>query len=191
LDAYEAIMTRRSIGAVTDARPERADIEALLDAAVRAPTHHLTEPWRFIVLAGPARQELGEVMGRRVCRELAGDPRLEERVRFEESRPLRAPVILTVVYTPSSHPKAIENEDRYAMGAAMQNVLLAAHARGLAGFLQTGPAAGDPAVAKHLGLAPGEEIAGFIYLGHPAPENPPPPKPRTAPADRTIWKGWE
>jgi nitroreductase len=183
-------MSRRSIGAVTDEQPERADIEALLDAAVRAPTHYLTEPWRFIVLAGPAREELGEVMGRRVRSELDGDPRLEEKVRFEAGRPLRAPVVLTVVYTPSSNPKAVENEDRYAVGAAMQNVLLAAHARGLAGFLRTGPAATDPAVAKHLGLAPGEEIAGFIYLGYPAQEDPPPAKPRTDAAERTTWKGW-
>jgi nitroreductase len=191
LEAYEAIMSRRSIGAVTDEQPERADIEALLDAAVRAPTHHLTEPWRFIVLAGDARRELGEVMGRRVRRELAGDPRLEEKVQFEEGRPLRAPVILTAVYTPSSHPKAVENEDRYSVGAAMENVLVAAHARGLAGFLRTGPAATDPAVAEHLGLAPGEEVAGFIYLGYPAQEDPPPPKPRTQAAERTIWKGWD
>jgi nitroreductase len=191
LEAYEAIMSRRSIGAVTDERPERADIEALLDAAVRAPNHHLTEPWRFIVLAGPARHELGEVMGRRVRRELASDPRLEEKVQFEEGRPLRAPVIVTAVYTPSTNPKAVENEDRYSVGAAMQNVLLTAHARGLAGFLRTGPAAADPVVAEHLGLGPGEEIAGFIYLGHPAQENPPPPKPRTDAAERTTWKGWD
>ena len=191
MEAYQAIMSRRSIGAVTDERPERADIEALLAAAVRAPNHHLTEPWRFIVLAGPARHELGEVMGRRVRSELASDPRLEEKVRFEEGRPLRAPVILTVVYTPSTNPKAVENEDRYSVGAAIQNVLLAAHARGLAGFLRTGPAATDPAVAEHLGLAPGEEVAGFIYLGHPAPEDPPPPKARTEAAERTTWNGWD
>jgi len=191
LEAYQAIMSRRSIGAVTDERPERADIEALLAAAVRAPNHHLTEPWRFIVLAGPARHELGEVMGRRVRSELASDPRLGEKVRFEEGRPLRAPVILTVVYTPSTNPKAVENEDRYSVGAAIQNVLLAAHARGLAGFLRTGPAATDPAVAEHLGLAPGEEVAGFIYLGHPAPEDPPPPKARTEAAERTTWNGWD
>jgi nitroreductase len=46
-------------------------------------------------------------------------------------------------------------------------------------------------VAEHLGLAPGEEVAGFIYLGHPAQEDPPPPKPRTGAAERTIWKGWD
>jgi nitroreductase len=191
LEAYEAIMSRRSIGAVTDERPERPDIEALLDAAVRAPNHHLTEPWRFIVLAGTARHELGEVMGRRVRRELPNDPRLEEKVQFEEGRPLRAPVVVTAVYTPSTNPKAVENEDRYSVGAAMQNVLLAAHARGLAGFLRTGAAAADPAVAEHLGLAPGEEVAGFIYLGHPAQEDPPPSKPRTDAAERTTWKGWD
>src|SRR6266702_878727 len=130
VDAYDAIVTRRSIGAVTDRRPDRADVEALLEAAVRAPTHHLTEPWRFIVLAGSAHSELGAVMGRRVRAEMAGDPHVEERVRFEEARPLRAPVVLTVVYRKSDNPKAVEVEDRYAVGAALQNILLAAHARG-------------------------------------------------------------
>lgn len=184
-------MTRRSVGAVTDERPGRADVDAVIQAASRAPTHHLTEPWRFVVLAGPAREALGEVMAGRVRREHAGDPHLEEKVAFEAGRPMRAPVILTVVYTPSDHPKAIEMEDRYAVGAAMQNALLAAHARGLAAFLRTGPASVDPGVAEHLGLEPGEEIAGFIYLGYPASDDPPPPKPRTDPADRTLWRGWD
>ena len=184
-------MTRRSIAAVTERRPGRADIQALLEAAVRAPTHHLTQPWRFIVLAGDARSELGSVMGRRVRAEMAGDPHVEERVAFEEARPLRAPVVLVVAYRASDNPKAIEVEDRYAVGAAMQNVLLAAHARGLAGFLRTGPAATDPAVAEHLGLAPGEEVAGFIYLGYAAEDAPLADKPRTPPSDRTVWRGWD
>ena len=183
-------MSRRSVATVTDRRPEQGDVEALLEAAVRAPTHHLTEPWRFIVLAGPELGALGEVMGRRIRRERPGDPRIEERVAAEASRPLRAPVIVTVVYTPSDHPKAIENEDRYAVGAAMQNLLLAAAARGLGAFLRTGPAATDPEVAEFLGLGGGEEVAGFIYLGYPASEEQPPPKPRTHPAERTIWRGW-
>ena len=184
-------MTRRSIGAVTDRRPNRAEIEALLEAAVRAPTHFLTEPWRFSVLAGDARSDLGKAMGRRVRAELAGDPHVEERVAYEEGRPLRAPVLLVVVYRASDNPKAIEVEDRYAVGAAMQNILLAAHARGLAGFLRTGPAARDPAVAEHLGLGPGEEIAGFIYLGYATEDAPVPDKPRTPPSDRTVWQGWD
>ena len=190
---------------MSEERPSRAEVEDLLDAAVMAPTHHMTQPWRFIVVAGKARDALGSVMGSRVRRELPDDPHLEEKVAAEAGRTARAPVIITVVYVPSSHPKAIENEDRYAVGAAMQNLMLAAQARGLSTFLRTGPASLDPGVAAHLGLSAGdgggggqggdggqrpEEIAGFIYLGR-AQGNPPPAKPRVPAAERTTWLGWD
>jgi nitroreductase len=193
VEVSEAIHSRRSVPVMTAERPSRADVEALLEAATMAPTHHMTQPWRFVVVAGEAREALGAVMAERVRRELAGDPHVEERARAEAARPLRAPVVVVVVYRPSDHPKAVENEDRFSVGAAMQNILLAAHARGLATFLRTGPAAADPAVAAHLGLTPGppaEEIAGFIYLGYPAQE-PPPAKARTSAAERTDWLGWD
>ncbi|HEU5001756.1 MAG TPA: nitroreductase [Actinomycetota bacterium] len=190
MDVIEAIQSRRSVPALTDQVPSRNEVEALLDAAVMAPTHHMTQPWRFVVVQGVAREAMGAVMGERVRREQGGDPMVDSKVAAEEARPLRAPVIIVVVYTPSDHPKAVAMEDRYSVGAAMQNILLAAHDRGLAAFLRTGPAALDPDVARHLGLAVDgeapEEIAGFIYLGYPAAEAPP-AKQRTDPRERTVW----
>ncbi|HWD08187.1 MAG TPA: nitroreductase [Actinomycetota bacterium] len=185
--------SRRSMPVMTERRPSRADVEGLLESATMAPTHHMTQPWRFIVLSGAARESLGSAMGERVRRESAGDPHLEEKVRAEAARPLRAPVVIAVVYTPSDHPKAVATEDRSSVGAAMQNILLAAHARGLATYLRTGPASLDPGVSAHLGLKPGpppEEIAGFIYLGYAA-QDPPPPKARTSASDLTEWRGWD
>lgn len=198
MDVEEAIRTRRSVAEVTAERPARADVEAVLAAAVCAPNHFLTQPWRFIVLAGPARPALGAVMGERLRREsphdpALADPLLEDKVAAEAMRPMRAPVVVVVVYTPSAHPKATPLEDRLAIGAATQNLLLAAHNRGLAAYWRTGPAAVDPAVARHLGLTedPAEEILGFIYLGHPAAAEPPAGKPRVSAAERTDWRGWD
>lgn len=181
---------------MSDRQPGREEIEGLLQAAVMAPNHHLTQPWRFIVLAGAAREALGAVMGERVRRELPDDSHLAEKVAAEAGRTTRAPVIIVVVYVPSDHPKAIEHEDRYAVGAAMQNLMLAAHARGLATYLRTGPASLDAGVAAHLGLAAGgagrepEEVAGFIYLGT-AQGVAPPAKARAEASGRTTWLGWD
>ena len=47
---------------VGEREPSRADIERLLDAAVRAPSHHLTQPWRFYVLTGAAKQRLANAI---------------------------------------------------------------------------------------------------------------------------------
>jgi len=162
----------------------------LLEAAVRAPNHHLTEPWRFVVLTGQALEDLGEAMGEGARRQHAEAHDLEMRVQVERARPRRAPVIVAVVYVPSTHPRALEVEDRYAVGAAIENLLLAAHATGLAAHLRTGAAAQDPSVREYLGLKDGEEVATFVYLGYPGGE-PRPFSRRTPACERTDWRGWD
>lgn len=171
--------------------PTRQEIEALLDAAVRAPTHHLTQPWRFIVLKGSALDDLGEAMAQRIVDMDPPPEGLDEKIELEKSRPHRAPVIIVIIYTPSNHPKAIEVEDRYSIGAAVENLLLAAHAKSLGAYWRTGPAAEYPGVKKHLGLDELEEIAGFIYLGYPDPEAPTTMSDREPSGGRTLWKGWD
>src|SRR5713226_5873530 len=62
MTVFETIKRRRSIGKMTQQRPTREQIERLLEAATHAPNHHKVEPWKFFVLAGKAREELGVVM---------------------------------------------------------------------------------------------------------------------------------
>lgn len=190
MDVTEAIATRRMVAQVDkERRIARDEVEALVNAAVRAPNHHLTQPWRFVVLTGEALDGLGEAMADRVREQYAGQPELEQKVELEKSRPLRAPVILVVVYVPSANPKAIGVEDRYAMGAAMENILLTAHGMGLGAYLRTGRGAEYLGVHRFLGLSEGEEIAGFIYLGYPAEAQERPPTNRDEP--RVTWVGWD
>ena len=61
MDAYDAIARRTSTRAFQDRPVPRAAIERLLDAAVRAPNHKLTEPWRFAVLTGASRDRYAEI----------------------------------------------------------------------------------------------------------------------------------
>lgn len=186
MDPYTLITTRRMCGRVLEDPPEREQIEKLIEAAVCAPNHHLTQPWRFIVLSGRALDELGEAMAARVRTEEAGSANLEQKIEKERSRPKRAPVIVAVIYVPSQHPKAIEMEERYAVGAAVENMLLAAHGMGLGAFWRTGVASRDAGVRAYLGLREGEEIAAFVYLGYPSGEPTPPPKRRPG-SELTTW----
>lgn len=190
MEAIEAIMGRHMEPKVTSELLKREDVESLIKAAVRAPNHHLTQPWRFLVLATDELEKLGEVMAERVRKEYEGDATLEKRVEAEKAKPLRAPVILVVIYVPATNPKAIEIEDRYTIGAAMQNILLAAHAEGFGAYLRTGPAAEDPAVGDFLGLDEGEEVAGFIYLGKPDPDSDRGPTRRDDALERAKWRGF-
>lgn len=182
MEALEAILTRRSVPKMTDEMPPKDHLERLLEAGVRAPTHHLTEPWRFIVLAGDERVRLGEAWAAGAAAE-GQDPD-----KFKD-KGLRAPVIICVIGRPKHHlPKVIEVEEHHAVGAAMQNILLAAHALGLGAMIRTGAAGFYDEVRDYLGLEKDEHVAGFIYVGYPADGERPMTR-RTAWAERTEWRG--
>jgi nitroreductase len=190
METMEAIATRRSIGKVTPERPPREAIEKMLKAAVQAPNHFQTEPWRFWVLAGGAREELGRAMAD-VLRETMEDPDSEESrtlLAKEVEKPLRAPVVIVVGSKRSENPKAVPIEDVEATAAAVQNMLLAAHALGLGAMWRTGDPAYDPKIKEFFGLGPEDHLAGFIYVGYPAMERAPRER---EPGDKVEWRGWE
>jgi nitroreductase len=185
VETLDAIMTRRSMPRVGDRVPDDATIKKLLDAAVRAPTHHLTEPWRFIVLRGDARGRLGAAWAR-------GVERSGKNPEGVAAKALRAPAIICVVGRPKTHlPKIVELEEHHAIGAAIQNILLAAHALGLGAMVRTGPAASLDEVRDFLGLAATELIAGFVYLGYPLDGSEDRPLTRRADASTvTEWRDY-
>ena len=164
METYEAIMTRRSIPKTAEGVSSRDEIQRLLDAAVAAPNHHLTEPWRFVVLTGDLLKELGEVFA-------AYAEQTGRNAEHDRNLPQRAPVIITVIERPrTDDPHVPEIEEYHAVGAALQNILLAAHDVGLAAMIRTGVHAGSTEVRNYLGLDARELIAGFIYVGYPLPE---------------------
>jgi nitroreductase len=182
----EAIASRRSVGRVLPDPLPREEVAALLEAAVSAPNHHLTAPGRFVVLAGDARRELGEAHARAVARAKPDLPR--EGLAKEAARLERAPVVIAAVVLGSDDPVQAR-EDRDAVAAAIENLLLAAHGSGLGAMWRTGVMVDEPEVREALGLGPGDAIVGFVYVGRPAglaPERP----PRPALDDVAVWRGW-
>jgi nitroreductase len=167
VDAIETIRTRRSIGKLTgDVSPEV--VRELVELALCAPNHKLTNPWRFIALRGSARQKLAEVWSS-VAQTLPTPPGVEREsfVAKEARKALRAPVLLVVASRVDADPVRAE-EDVAAAAAAAQNVLLAAHAKGLGAIWRTGAIARHPKVKAHLGLDESDRIVAIIYLGQPA-----------------------
>lgn len=184
METYEAIMTRRSVPKTADAMPTAAQVKRLLDAGIMAPNHHLTEPWRFVVLAGDALKELGDVFAQDA-------ERTGGNVELARDLPQRAPIIIAVIERCIGDPHVPEIEDHHAIGAVMQNILLAAHADGLVAMIRTGPYARLPEVHEHLGLSAGDLIAGFIYVGFPLKGfNRKPPR-KTPVMSLTEWRGFE
>jgi nitroreductase len=171
---------------VGEERPTREQIAELLDAAVRAPNHHLTEPWRFYVLAGSERDRLARaIAGEAIARGVA-----QAEAEADAAKKVgRAPVIVVFTCLPGEGPDVVEQEEMAAVAMAVQNFLLAAHAKGLGAMLRTGPAAYHDAIRDHLPLDKRERVVGFVYLGFPAGERA--LTPRAGAAERTRWLGWD
>ena len=136
----------------------RAALEELFELARWAPNHHLTQPWRFRVLGPAAAARLKEAAGP------------SEATKLE-----RAPT-LVVASCVLGGDVLRDEEDLHATACAVYVVLLAAHARGLAGYWRTPKVLLTPAGREAVGLPPGERFVGLIHLGDPV--NEPPPRER-------------
>lgn len=183
MEALEAIHTRQSIGKVRPDPVPRETIEKLLSAAVQAPNHYKVRPWRFVVLTGEAREKLGEVMADSLKAEHPEYP--PQAFQKESEKPLRSPVLIAVGVDKPTERKVIEVENICATAAAVENLLLAAHAEGLAAKWRTGGPAMDPKVKEFLGFEPDQHLIAFVYLGYPEFE--PAPAARPSFEDRTTW----
>lgn len=191
MSVFETIKRRRSIGKMTGERPARTQIERVLEAGTHAPNHHKVEPWKFFVLAGQARAELGEVMARSLSARLedTSSPKAQAIVAKERGKLLRSPVVIVVAAEQPEQPQVLAIENIEAVAAAVENMLLTAEELGLAAMWRTGDAASDPQVKAWLGLAPAEHIVAFLYLGFPAI-----PRLERVPTSfekKTTWLGWE
>lgn len=184
MDVTKAIAERRSVKRFADEPVPRETIEMLLRAAVQAPNHRLTQPWRFYVLGPEARRAYGAALGVRKARKLA-DPVAAAAVREKvENEQVALPAMIAVACVQDEDPE-VRQEDYAAAMMGVQNLLLAATALGLGTHIKTGAIMDDPAARAAVGVADNERIVAIINLGVPAEL--PQPKPRT---DATAFTKW-
>jgi nitroreductase len=165
MDVETAIRTRRTHKAFAPEPLPREQIDELLELAAWAPNHNLTVPWRFRVIGPQALQRLKEVAGPE------GAAKLD-----------RAPTLVVVSCVLSGDPVE-EQEDLHATAAASYIVLLAAHARGFAGYWRTPGLLRTAEGCAAVGLGEEERFVGLLHLGHPRQEKPAPERPG---ADQTT-----
>ena len=151
----------------------RATIEQLCELAQWAPNHKRTWPWRFATAEHHGRARLGNVIADAM--DLHGDP--PEKIAKARTKYLRTPCVLVVgSAVGDSDTRTAENRD--AVAAGVQNILLAATSIGLASFWGSCPRGANDAVAELCGFEPGTYVTALIYLGWAtdtvvAPERPP------------------
>src|SRR5579863_6352942 len=112
MSVFETIKQRRSIGKMTNERPSRQQIERLLEAATHAPNHHKVQPWKFIVLAGSAREELGSLMADSLASRLeeTNGEKAQAILSKERNKLMRSPVVIAVAAEPPRQSNVLEIE---------------------------------------------------------------------------------
>jgi nitroreductase len=158
MQVEEAIRTRRTHKAFGSEPLERQTLDELFELARWAPNHHATNPWRFYVLGAQARARLKQAAG------------TEQATKLD-----RAPTLVVVSAALTGDPIQDE-EDLHATAIAAYIVLLAAHARGFAGYWRTPAVLRTPEGRGAVGVADRDHVLGLIHLG--------PPRQRSAPPER-------
>jgi len=198
MDTYEALLSRRSIRKYLKNSVPLEIIEKIMTAALWAPSGSNSQPWRFYIATGKKRDELLHAMimasgpdapsasaydelVERVEKtrenlpkentEEIGIRRMSEEgakfVRFGSLRFYQAPVMIVV-----ATPKQFGGSSHQSIGAAVQNLLLAAHAEGLATCWLGMPLIYKETIIEILLIPDDEVLVTTISLGYPDKASP-------------------
>jgi nitroreductase len=165
MDLEEAIHTRRTFKAFRPDPVPRETLDELFELARWAPSHNLTNPWRFRVIGPEALAALKDAAGPESA------PKLD-----------RAPTLVVVSAAETGDPVQDE-EDLLAVAVASYIVLLAAHGRGLSGYWRTPGVLRTAEGRAAVGLPDGEHFVGLLHLGWCRQGKEPPER---APADEFV-----
>ena len=183
---FEVIKNRRAVGGMNDEVPPHASIERMLEAGTWAPNHHLTEPWKFIVVSGEARARLSKAL-KEVAYGRVKEPDSEtgqKKIEKIGNRLFLSPIIIFLVYVPSDNPKADPLEDRAAVAIAGQNMMLVAEEEGLNTQRLSGPIYNVDHFRDALGLTGDEEVYGLMPVGYSTIDK---KGKRTPYEEKTVW----
>jgi len=184
----DVLAARRTVRDFTAEPVDPAAVTRAVAAAITAPAPHHSTPWRFVVLESPQAQAalLDDMLAAWIA-DLRGDGFAEDQIarRVRRGEPLRRAPLLIV---PCLHAEAAHRypDDRrnaaeremfvVAMGAAVQNLLVALAVEGLGSCWVSSTMFCRPVVTEALGLPDGWEPMGAVGVGHPAapaPDRPP------------------
>lgn len=165
----------------------KEQIELLLNNAIWAPTHGLTQPWRFIVFQENALADLSETLGSiyisEIPKENQNDAKLAKLIR----RPKQASAVIALILHREEDTKISEDDDFAALASAVQNMHLTATAQGIGAFWSTPGIMKSEKFARFLNLTPNQRCVGLFYLGYPEIEW---PKGQRKPIEYlTEWRG--
>ena len=180
---FDLIKKRRSVfpAQYSDKPIAKADIEKILEAANWAPNHKKTEPWRFKVLQGIKKAELGVFLSNTYIDITKKPKQIKSKKLIENSKKAGAVIAICMQRDPSE--SLPEWEEIAATAMAVQNMWLCCTEMGIGCYWSS------PGLIKYMddffNLNEGEKCLGFFYMGYYEGELP--DASRRPIADKVVW----
>jgi nitroreductase len=190
VDLYEAIKERRSVRKFKSVPVHKNLIEKIFEVALWAPSGMNRQNWKFFVLAGKRKEELVSISSTsfqylepQLQQLYAEKPKIIEATRRFFKRLGEAPIVVCAYFEPANREDVTSFQN---VAAAIQNLLLVAHAEGLGTCWMTGPVTVANEISRFLGVKDMTLVA-ITPMGYPD-ETPkvPPRRP-----DRVVYQGFE
>jgi len=164
----QLIRSRRSVFAnqYSGEKVDDAIIKQMLENANWAPTHKLTEPWRFVVFTGDGLRKLGEFQGTCYKKVTEADGTFkEERHQNLINKPMESSHIISIGMKRDEKKSVPEWEELAAVFCAVQNMYLTATAYGIGCYISTGGVTNFEEAKEFFGLGPDDKLCGFLNVG--------------------------
>ena len=180
----QALLSRHSVGPkhLVEPGPDAAQLQQMVEAALRGPDHGELVPFRFLWVGGAARERMASLFAaaaRRAGKDEAG-------AALDAERALRPPVTVALVARiDMGHPQVPAHEQWACVGGALANFLNAAHLLGYGAKMLSGAKVRDADIVAAF-CGPGETLLGWIALGTPIK----PGRASRKPAAGTVLQRW-
>ena len=165
----QVIQTRRTVKPKQMAQRDvdHSIIQMMLENANWAPTHGLTEPWRFSVFTGSSREKLASFLAATYKKITPADSFKQNKYEGMSKNAMLAPVVIALGMKRQPSRKIPELDEIQAVACAVQNMHLTATSHGLCAFWSTNIAAVSSEMDQYIGLEEGDRALGLFYVGYP------------------------
>ena len=173
MDINELIKTRRAVFPPqydTDKEISKETIQQILENANWAPTHRRTEPWRFKVYQGAAKERLGAFLADWYKTNTQAEAFSEMKFKKTIKKAVQSSCIIAICMQRDPNESLPEWEEVAATACAVQNMWLSAHAMGIGAYWSSPKSIHD--FQNFSELAEGEKCLGFFYMGYVKHEGP-------------------
>jgi len=162
-------------------------IQEMLEAANWAPTHGMTEPWRFVVYGGNKVAEFGQLHAELYKKYTPEDQFLQKKYDTILNRGQKTSHIIVVMLKRGDRKNIPFHEELIAVGCAVQNMLLVSASHNVATYWGTGGMCYHPAMKEAFGLEEEDAMVGFVFVGKTTNDDLPVGKRNTPITDKVKW----